>query len=80
MKIEPVTYIWLFECLCMWWILSSQKWQKSESWTFQAQPASVIASLEEERTSGEYIFLLRICEKNYIYNYFKKSAKIYMIC
>ena len=36
--------------------------------------------LEEERTSGEYIFLFRICEKNYIYNYYKKSAEIYMIC
>ena len=34
----------------------------------------------EERTSGEYIFLFRICEKNYIYNYYKKSADIYMIC
>ena len=37
-------------------------------------------SLEEECTSGEYIFLFRICEKNYIYNYYKKSAEIYMIC
>ena len=38
------------------------------------------SSLEEERTSGKYIFLFRICEKNYIYNYYKKSAEIYMIC
>ena len=37
-------------------------------------------SLEEECTSGEYIFLFCICEKNYIYNYYKKSAEIYMIC
>ena len=34
----------------------------------------------EEHTSGEYIFLFRICEKNYIYNYYKKFAEIYMIC
>ena len=33
-------------------------------------------SLEEERASGECIFLFRICEKNYIYNYYKKSAEI----
>ena len=39
-----------------------------------------LASLEEERTSGEYIFLFRICEKNYIYNYYKKSAEFYMLC
>ena len=39
-----------------------------------------LARLEEERTSGKYIFLFRICEKNYIYNYYKKSAEIYMIC
>ena len=36
--------------------------------------------LEEERTSGEYIFLSHNCEKNYKYNYYKKSAEIYMIC
>ena len=36
-------------------------------------------SLEEERTSGKYVFLFRICEKNYIYNY-KKSKENYMIC
>ena len=38
------------------------------------------ASLEEERTSGEYIFLFHIYKKNHIYNYYKKSAEIYMIC
>ena len=37
-------------------------------------------SLEEECTSGEYIFLFRMCEKNNVYNYYKKSVEIYMIC
>ena len=34
----------------------------------------------KKNAHGEYIFLFCICEKNYIYNYYKKSAEIYMIC
>ena len=58
-----------------------QKWRKAciNIWKHILKFSNcVLSSLEEECTSGEYIFLFCIWKKNYIYNYYKKSAEIYI--
>ena len=84
--LTPESHFLTSECLFLTsespfiWVYNQTPTKPNLSESLFPMSECLFPSLEEKRTSGEYIFLFHICKSNYIYNYYKKSADIYMIC